>query len=229
MKSLLKAADMQAQAGVRHLAPRAHQETAAPLLEVAPNLSADALRIAALEERNAALEAELRQAVDAASVLEDSAFERGLGEGAARAASREEDRLAALAAGLADAQKDFSARLAQLDIIALEVAQTALVRLFADDTLYPGMVAATLRCQMADLERNMAIRACISPADFPDEAALAALSALLPGLDLVRDPALTPGDCRIDLRLGRIDAGIDGQWSRLSALIDDMAREVVEA
>lgn len=232
MKPLLKAADAPAQANVRHLTDRIHALNPVAGIpsdpEPAPP-SAEALRIAKLEERNAALAAQLEQASEAAPRREEEAFERGLAEGAKRAVTREDDRQAALAEGLAAAQEEFSACLARLDILALEVAQTALARIFGDETLYSGMVAATLRRQMADIEQIMAIRACVSPADFPDERALVTLAGGLPGLDVTHDPALAAGDCRIDLRLGRIEAGIGKQWTRLSALIDDLAQEEAAA
>ena len=232
MKSLLKAADLQAQAGVRSLADGAQATRLVPLatpLEATLSPPPEALRIVELEAEVAVLETQAKDAAEASALREAGAYDRGLAEGARRAASRDDERLKMLNDGLAAAQEELSAGLVRLDILALEVAQTALAGIFGDEALYAGMVAATLRRQIAELQDTIVIRACVSPADFADQAAFDALAAEHPRLELACDPALDPGGCRIELRLGRLDAGIGGQWARLSALIDTLVHEGVDA
>lgn len=240
MKPLLKAGDAQAQAAVRHFASRA--DSLSPTTRIAgarsdgaeevlscPAPSEEAQQIARLEQEIASLRSRLEEEAESAGQRETEAFERGVATGLERAASRDDQRLAALGESIAKARAALADGVARLEILSLEIAQTALARIFGDETLYAGMVAAALRHQLGDLAGALAISARVSPADFPDEQALATLAAEHPQVDLRRDPALAAGECRIDLGLGRLDAGIAGQWARLSALLDDLAREGAEA
>ncbi|WP_294049417.1 FliH/SctL family protein [Sphingomonas sp.] len=153
------------------------------------------------------------------------AREEGRQEGLAQAERREADGIAALRQGLERARADLGERLGALDRLAPELARAALARMFADSEDRSALVEAMIARQLAALRRSSVLAIHLSPEDFPDIDALAALSAGLgaEGVRIETDRALRAGASRIECRLGQIDLDMDTQWQALSALLAEMA------
>ena len=133
--------------------------------------------------------------------------------------------IAALRQGLERARADLGERLGALDRLAPELARAALARMFADSEDRSALVEAMIARQLAALRRSSVLAIHLSPEDFPDIDALAALSAGLgaEGVRIETDRALRAGASRIECRLGQIDLDMDTQWQALSALLAEMA------
>ena len=235
MIALLKAEDGQAQAHVRPFAPRqpvTHPTMAETAIAAQPR-ERDAVlshaaaspdpRIAQLERQADDLAAQLHSATLAAETREAEAFARGERAGAEQAGTRERDRLSLLAAALETTGHAYAERFRHLEALSLEIAQTALARLFGDRSRYADMIAESVRHQLDQLDRTLVTAIRVSPEDFTDAEAIAQLAAQAPEIALHTDPTLGEGECAIDLQLGQIDAGVSGQWARLSRLLDSMA------
>lgn len=153
------------------------------------------------------------------------AREEGRQEGLAQAERREADGIAAVRKGLEQARTDFAARLESLDRLAPELARAALAKMFAEGEGWAAPAEAMIARQLAALRRSSVIAIHVSPEDFPDAAALAALSAGLgtEGLCVETDRALRAGASRIECRLGQVDLDVRTQWQALSALLAEMA------
>lgn len=183
---------------------------------------AELARLKAEIERMTAARAQ--DAAEAAKAIE-AAREQGHGEGLVEAQTGEADRLAALGTMLKESVAVFTARLEVLDALAPALARTALAKLFEGADGWAAPVEAMLARQLGALRRGTLIAVRVSPQDFPDAQALAALSDALDieGLGLASDRALRAGGCRIECRLGQIDLDVREQWQALSALLEEMA------
>ena len=227
MIALLKANDGIAQAGVQPFPHPARVQAPAasplPLPGAAAAASPTDLRIAQLEQEVEDLYGQLQQTTLAAETRDAEAYQRGQREGASRADTLAQERLQLLTEAVENAQTMWTERLERLEILALEVAQTGLAALFGDQSRYALMVADSVCHHLRQLDHALVIRVRVSPADFGDDAALAMLTARLPAIALISDPALLAGECMIDLQLGRIEAGVAGQWQRLAHFLETMA------
>lgn len=239
MIALLKAGDGTAQAAVRPFAaaPAREQSTEAETAPVErpptppmehtpappPAIARDDPRLAQLERQVDELTARLQSAALAAEAREADAFSRGERTGREQADTRAEERLQTLAAALDGAQATLAGQIEKLEVLALEVAQTALASIFGQNNRYGDMAADSVHHQLRQIDSALVIRVRIPAEDFGDPQALAELAARLPDVELHADPALAHGQCTIDLKLGRIEAGIAEQWPRLSRLLDSMA------
>lgn len=215
MTAVIKSSDLDRETRVRALS----------LEPPAPQPSPQALAIADLEtrlaaalERTSALEAEaesLKQDVEAA-------WKRGRDAGVAEGRSTAEDRsqalLAAVTAASDKAVEGFHARLESLDLMAAGLASLALGRITTDPDARRDLVAGAVRRALAETAAEAVVRIEVSRADFPDAAGLTnAVQATAAEVLLVDGPS---GICRIRLKLGEIDLGLDGQVARLRALLD---------
>lgn len=189
----------------------------------APKAKADPrdARIARLEAEIVGLQDALAKAESDAATAVAEAREAGEAAGRARAEDREADRLDALREGLSAAGKSFEARLAALEGLAPRLARASLEKLFGSVEDWSPMVEAMLARQLATLRRSRIVAVQVSPADFADPHAVAALS----GSDLraAIDPDLRAGAARIECKLGQIDLDARAQWDRLAELLDEMA------
>lgn len=179
------------------------------------HLSTEIARLERAREEDAAASA---RAVEAARV-------EGYTRGTAEAATREADRLAALDKALRDSAASFSARLDMLDALAPALVRAALAKLFAESESWAAPVEAMLARQLAALRRAALVAVRVSPQDFSDAEALAALSDALGigGVSLESDRELRAGASRIECRLGQIDLDVRDQWQALSTLLEEMA------
>jgi type III secretion protein L len=76
---------------------------------------------------------------------------------------------------------------------------------------------------MSRLRSEAVLAVHVSSADFPDEAALAALP--VGPVRVVALPELASGECRLDLVLGQIDIGPRTQWARLVEVLDGLTAD----
>ncbi|MEO9130649.1 MAG: FliH/SctL family protein [Sphingomonas sp.] len=157
-------------------------------------------------------------APEAERIAREAGRQQGLEE-----AEDEADRLcAAVCTGVDRARAAWNDRLAELDALAAMLAQASLGKLFGDAPDLTELVTRSIRLRTQTLGRESVVSIRVSRADFPDEATQDALrSAVAAGSsELVVDPALTAGECRLDLKLGSIDVGVASQWRELDRFFD---------
>ena len=188
----------------------------------APEPSEAELALAAatheIERLQAALAEMRKRAPEAEALAHEAGRQRGLEE-----AADETDRLiAAVCAGVGHASAAWNDRLAELDALAAMLAQASLSKLFGDAPDLTELVTRSIRQRTQTLGRESVVSIRVSGADFPDDAARDALrSAIATGSsELVIDPSLTTGECRLDLKLGSIDIGVASQWRALDRFFD---------
>ncbi|MDE2154496.1 MAG: hypothetical protein KGJ32_01180 [Xanthomonadaceae bacterium] len=123
--------------------------------------------------------------------------------------TEERDRLAALTGGLADAVQSHGEA---VEALAIEVALASLARAFGQ-MQGDRQLLQRLCAQMAGEFRVKAVRMAVSAQDRP------ALPELVDGLEIVVEPGLAPGDCRVVTQRGQMESSI-GQ--RLKAIYEVM-------
>lgn len=189
-------------------------------------------QILALRAENQALKDKLEQQKAKVSELNaeaDAAFRKGEAKGREAALREAEDqgqkRLARLEAGIGHAQSAFAEAMENLERLAPALAHEALAAILGQADDRPQLVAAALRNQLQGLEARAIIQVEVSASDFPDDDALARLEGTLGSLGPVihASVALKSGECRIRLKLGTLEVGLDRQWTGLAALLRDMA------
>ena len=145
----------------------------------------------------------------------------------------EADRAAAverLEQGIAKARNDRKEGFEQAQALALLVARGTLDKLFGDQGNRNEIIAALLSEQLERVGRELVVAVDVSRLDFPDTGELKELSERL-GLGagiLGARVDLDEGACRMRLRLGTIDLGIDQQWGAVRALIDEFCADKLE-
>ena len=188
----------------------------------APGPSEAELALAAATREIARLQAALAEMRSRAPEAERLAHETGRRQGLEEAADETDRLIAAVSAGVDQARAAWSDRLAELDALAAMLAQASLSKLFGDAPDLTELVTRSIRQRTQTLGRESVVSIRVSGADFPDEAARDALrSAVAAGSsELVIDPALSTGECRLDLKLGSIDVGVASQWRALDRFFD---------
>jgi flagellar biosynthesis/type III secretory pathway protein FliH len=167
------------------------------------------------------LSRELAEAADATEAGVRAAYDQGREAGLGEAADREQDRLEALSAGLEAAATGFAAKLDLLDCLAPALARAALAKLFGETGSWTTMVEAMLARQLAAVRQSGIVAVRVSPLDFGDVEAVAALCGGDVRAEL--DSELCAGAARIECRLGQVDLDVRSQWQALAALLDGMA------
>ncbi len=171
-------------------------------------------RITALEERLRQLEQQLDE--ERAEAKRDIA--------AARAAGREEvqadddRRIKLLDAGVEGALAEWREQLAKLDGLAAALSATALGKMFGEASAdLAAMVGRTLAHHLDRLGRETVVEVRVSGADFPGDAAIAALASAvaLGQARIVAEPDLPAGACRLSLLLGQVELDPAMQWATL--------------
>lgn len=183
---------------------------------------------AALVEQVASLEAALAQARatigEHAAALRDAGEhgrQEGFAEGQKAAQNGQAAALERLSLGLERAERDRLAQMAAVETFAILVARSGLERVFGPASDKAALVEAIIRQQLRDLSADLLMRVEVARCDFPDASSLAKLGLAFPGLDVAAIEAFKSGDCRMALRLGGLEIGVDQQWSRLRRLIED--------
>lgn len=173
-----------------------------------------------LEQQDATL-SELRAEAEAAFRKGEA---KGREAGLREAADQDEQRLKRLEAGIEKAQATVAEAMAALERLAPALAHDALANILGQDSDRPQLVAAVVRHQVRTLDARSLIQVEVSAADFPDDDALAVLEGALAGRPSIHaSVGLKSGECRIKLKLGTLDVGVDRQWTELSAMLRDMA------
>ena len=145
----------------------------------------------------------------------------------------EADRAAAverLEQGIAKARNDLKEGFEQAQALALLVARGTLDKLFGDQGERTEIIAALLSEQLERVGRELVVAVDVSRLDFPDTGEIIKLSERL-GLGagiLGAKVDLDGGACRMRMRLGTIDLGIDQQWGAVRALIDEFCADKLE-
>jgi flagellar assembly protein FliH len=247
VSGLLKAGDRTAQSAVRRLGavPLAPRKPAAvpPAKTVDRSFETDRREPSQRPGRNAARDEELdrqlmaleatvaelrhrlQEAEEEADTRAEEALERGLREGKEQAESGEKLRLEALRATLAEIAEAHRGRVGDCELLALQLALTALSRIFGECETRAELVSDTLAHHLTRLQRELVVGVRVSPEDFADDEALAELARAHGGIAVRPDGDLAAGECELDLKLGKIDIGLAGQWQRLSAYFDELASE----
>jgi flagellar biosynthesis/type III secretory pathway protein FliH len=151
---------------------------------------------------------------------------RADGEAAGRDVGRKEaddgrDALAAkIEAATALALKQFADEIASLERLAPLLAIEGLGRVFEPSDQRADLVREVIRRQLAGLEAQAIVCLEISSTDFPDADGLPRVQ----GAEVRALDALESGDCRIRLRLGALEVGLDQQWDRLREVLADLAK-----
>lgn len=209
---------------VRSLTDPSLRRSQAPADPPAPMLSPSDAKIAALTEEVAALREALRLAREETQEKSTAALKEG------RRLAREEFRrdeaamLDRIETGLSDASERLAAALERSERGGLALARAALERVFGPESAQQQLIQDIIRHQLTELTSRQVLAVRLSEADFPKEAG-APLETLLCDrqIELVRDPQLAAGDCRIVLRLGEREVGPDIQWRALAALFEELA------
>jgi type III secretion protein L len=142
------------------------------------------------------------------------------------AEERSDEALAMLGQGVEAAVSQLASELAALERLAGLLAIEGLAKVLGGELGYADLIRATLAHHMGQLETASVLRVEVSPVDFPEAGDLARLAGGIgaPGLEIIGNPDLGAGGCRIKLRLGAVEIGVDQQWAGLRALLDETAR-----
>lgn len=133
--------------------------------------------------------------------------------------------------GIAAALADLARELPMAQALALLALREVLARLFGDPGEREALLAGLLSHQLDRIGRELAVVIEVSRLDFPDTRDLDRLAEQT-GLGADRLKALIDlpqGACRMRLRLGTIDLGIDRQWGAVRALLDEFTLPPGEA
>lgn len=146
---------------------------------------------------------------------------RGHAGGLEAAERKGAERMAALSRTVGAAGAELSAVLASLERLAPLLARAGLEKIvgnadFAGDLLHGAVLTA-----VRQIESESLVRVEVARDDYPDLAPLREALAAAAGRPVeVRHAAdLRGGDCRLRLRLGELEVGVNQQWERLSALL----------
>ncbi|HRO60400.1 MAG TPA: FliH/SctL family protein, partial [Burkholderiaceae bacterium] len=156
-------------------------------------------------------------------------YERGIAQAAEQAAAKQREAQIRAGASLAtriDSLSDaLAARFAELEAetadelvaLALELAQQALRSSLA---IRPEAIVDVVREALAALlDERSRVRVHLNPADAELVRAALAEQTDEPGREIVCDPAITPGGCRIETPRAEIDAQVQTRWRRTLAAI----------
>ena len=162
---------------------------------------------------------------DAQPELEDSAYARGFDAGREAARNefedRQRDRLKLLSEGVANAVAAFESTLAELLAASERIACAGIEKILGEGAPQDDAVRRVIRQQLAELRDALPIRVRVSGADFDDLDPLLAevRTGGAPAIEVICDPALPSGACRIELQLGEVEADVATQLAALRAVL----------
>lgn len=178
--------------------------------------------LAASEARERDLRTELAGRAEAEARAIQTARNEGKAEGQALADTRHAEQVAIISAAADAAQKAFADKLAVIERLAAGFAGEALARITGDPDRHADLLAATIQRELAGVASDAVVAIEVSPSDFPNSEALAALYPN--GSPVVQAvPTMPAGGCRIRLKLGEIDLGLHSQTARLRQILDAYA------
>lgn len=225
MNSIIKSGTLDDTAPIRPLAALAASRAE-------PVLSHQELELIASRQRIAALEQELRERdrkIEDLRADVNRAYEEGKSAGhsagLAEAEDRQAERISLLERAVGDAQMQLSEGLASMERLSGILARECLDIILGDAKSRADIVKSIISAQIVRLDKAMVLSIDLSLEDFPDSAALkdVADNAGLPSAVLMARPELSSGACIFNLKLGRMDASIDRQWSVLREVLGEIA------
>lgn len=202
-----------------------------PLAHVPPPSRRDE-ELHALRQRIASLESDIRQrdaAIEGLKADVKRAFEEGNAQGyrngLSDAEDRQSERLSLLERGVTKACAELAENMASLERLSALLAHECLDIILGEAADRAEIVRRIIASQIARLDRAMLLAVEVSRQDFPDDDALGSVAAHtgLPLAILSADSEAPSGACSMQLRLGRIDVGIDQQWGVLRDLLDEIS------
>lgn len=215
MSAVIKSAEAAIDTGVRGLS------VAPPT----PVQSAEARLITELERRLETVQAELiarDRDIARLSAAVDSARSEGRAQGLVEGRKSAEDRSEALIRTVTDSAAEGVAilrdRLAGLEDAVGGLAALALGRIVGQQADRQALVVDTVRRAMGELFAGSVLTVEVSRDDFSDAATLQAV--LPPECEVRLLDGLPSGGCRLRLRMGEVDLGLQGQAARLRAILD---------
>ncbi len=219
---IIKSGDAQAIAAKVRSLDQAASPPARPTAEITPpeilSLRRDVETLSRQAQQQSDEIERLKADVDEAYAKGEAA---GRKAGLLEATSREDERLSLARDSAALALAHFDEVLAELARISPLLALEGLQRVIGDPANYPELIRRTIDLQLERLGARSVVCIEVSPADFPDGASPTGSAASRIDYRTIDD--LGPGQCRIKLRLGEVDVGIDQQWGKLSALLCEMS------
>lgn len=181
-------------------------------------------RIAALEseikERDGMIAA-LRTDVERAR--EEGALQ-GREAGRTEAEDRQSARTAALQSALERCQSDISANLRSLERLSFLVAQECLDKIFGDRGTKAELVRRSVENQIGKIDRATLVGIEVSREDFPETCDLDEVVRRAGARSVAVSATDAPsGSCRMVLRLGNLEVGINQQWGTLRDMLTELA------
>lgn len=236
MTTLLKARDTHAQNGVRSFESAyamfgtPHESGALQVLgtdlHVASALEAavqhgkiPASEIEQWKSHAADLEKQLDHARAEFEKQRQEGFAEGLSEGQKRAQGKEQEKLDLLTKGISEARHLLSERVDQSQSLAIAIAHAALLRIVGDRGRYAQLVADVITHRAQELKSELILGVKVSSEDFGTQAALEELAHKTGRTDISADHKLQSGACLFALSLGRMDASLPTQWTKLTELL----------
>ncbi|GAB5096243.1 hypothetical protein YK56LOC_19590 [Caballeronia sp. HLA56] len=188
------------------------------------------IELLALQQQVADLRAAYAQleldAVATRTNAREEGYAEGLAAGKVQASLRRAEHEAALRDGLNTAMAKFDATLRALEPLSIEIALTALERIFGDAEGLTRLVERTARHHVSQLSAKSIVMLEVSAEDFASDAEVAdAMSPTLRG-DSVRlrvNPQLKAGQCLVRLSLGTLDISLDSQLGRIRDALQEAA------
>lgn len=225
MNSIIKSGTLGDQTAIRPLAALAASQAE-------PVLSHQEQELIALRQRVAALEQDLRERdrkieslhADVNRAYEDGKL-AGHSAGLLEAEEKQAERLSLLEDAIDQAQTKISESLASMERLSATLARECLEIILGDAESRADIVRSIVSIQIAKLDKAMILGVDLSREDFPDAGALKEISESvgLPRAMLMARADLPSGACIFSLKLGRMDASVDQQWSVLLELLDEIA------
>lgn len=148
-------------------------------------------------------------------------FEAGEAKGRAFAVEGAQQRDRRLAEGLADASESLESTLQRIEGVASTLALAAVEEIVGDVADVKTRVQQVVRRQLGRLCDALPLRVRVSHEDFPDPGPIRRMlqDEGLEGVEILADASLESGACRIQVRLGEVDAGIRRQLDALASLL----------
>lgn len=130
-----------------------------------------------------------------------------------------------LARTMQAATVSFAENIAQVELLALQLAKAALGRVIGDTDSRHVLLQQLIAFQIERFSQDQPTCLRVAQADFPDAAALARIASDWPDLNLTIDSKLAPGECLISLELGEVEIGLPGQAERMGAYFTSLIAE----
>lgn len=164
-----------------------------------------------------ALRAEVMELRETAERDCAKAYESGKCDGRAAVGDDHKQRIDRLDAALLGARAAWERRLGEIDALAVQLARAGLAKLFADSGDLGDLVSRAITRMLSTLQADSVVAIVVSEGDFSREA----LATMSEGraVAFTTDPALATGACRVDLKLGHIDLGLETLASELDAAL----------